>query len=174
MTNLHDEYWFYNPFALIRNQLLVTEEAFARQIGPSLSGEIAVGAWYMVLDGESFEVRQAGAFLERAAAGRSESRRAASRYLLAGCAQQLRTEKVPACSAVDDTVAVCNRSADFRIYCGLSLACCRSLCGEKTGRDFAAAEPRRVGKSGRGYGRVGRGLYWAALPGPAACLSAVE
>jgi len=65
MTDRHDEYWFYNPFALIRNQLLVTEETFARQIGPALSGEIAVGAWYMVLDGESFEVRQAGAFLER-------------------------------------------------------------------------------------------------------------
>ena len=65
MTDRHDEYWFYNPFALIRNQLLVTEEAFSRQIGPALNGEIAVGAWYMVLDGESFEVRQAGAFLER-------------------------------------------------------------------------------------------------------------
>ena len=65
MTDRHDEYWFYNPFALIRNQLLVTEEAFARQIGSAISGEIAVGAWYMVLDGESFEVREASAFLER-------------------------------------------------------------------------------------------------------------
>jgi len=65
VTDRHDEYWFYNPFALIRNQLLVTEEAFARQIGSALSGEIAVGAWYMVLDGESFEVREASAFLER-------------------------------------------------------------------------------------------------------------
>ncbi len=65
MIDRHDEYWFYNPFALIRNQLLVTEEAFARQIGSAMQGEIAVGAWYMVLDGESFEVREAGAFLER-------------------------------------------------------------------------------------------------------------
>lgn len=65
MTDRHDEYWFYNPFALIRNQMLVTEEAFARQIGSAMSGEIAVAAWYMVLDGEQFEVRQASAFLER-------------------------------------------------------------------------------------------------------------
>lgn len=60
-----DEYWFYNPFALIRRQLLVSEEAFSGQIGPALKGEIAVGAWYMVLDGESFEVSEADAFLER-------------------------------------------------------------------------------------------------------------
>ena len=65
VSDRHDEYWFYNPFALIRNQLLVTEEAFARQIGSAMRGEIAVGAWYMVLDGESFEVREASAFLER-------------------------------------------------------------------------------------------------------------
>ncbi len=65
MRDRHDEYWFYNPFALIRNQLLVSEEAFSRQIGAAVRGEIAVGAWYMVLDGESFEVREAGAFLER-------------------------------------------------------------------------------------------------------------
>ncbi|MDE0633998.1 MAG: ABC transporter permease [Caldilineaceae bacterium] len=65
MTDRHDEYWFYNPFALIRSQLLVSEETFSRQIGSYLKGEIAVGAWYMVLDGESFEVREAGAFLER-------------------------------------------------------------------------------------------------------------
>ena len=65
MTNRHDEYWFYNPFALIRDQLLVSEEAFARRIGSAMKGEIAVGAWYMVLDGEHFEVREANAFLER-------------------------------------------------------------------------------------------------------------
>ena len=65
MTNRHDEYWFYNPFSLIRNQLLVSEEGFSSQIGATLQGEIAVGAWYMILDGESFEVRQASAFLER-------------------------------------------------------------------------------------------------------------
>ncbi len=65
MTNRNDEYWFYNPFALIRDQLLVSEEAFARQIGSAMKGEIAVGAWYMVLDGEQFEVREASAFLER-------------------------------------------------------------------------------------------------------------
>ena len=65
MTDRHDEYWFYNPFALIRNQLLVSEEAFAGQIGSAIKGEIAVGAWYMVLDGEQFEVREASAFLER-------------------------------------------------------------------------------------------------------------
>ena len=65
MLDRQDEYWFYNPFALIRNQLLVSEEAFSRQIGAALKGEIAVGAWYMVLDGESFEVRDASAFLER-------------------------------------------------------------------------------------------------------------
>ena len=63
--NRHDEYWFYNPFSLIRNLLLVSEDAFADQIGPTLNGEIAVGAWYMVLDGDSFEVREADAFLER-------------------------------------------------------------------------------------------------------------
>lgn len=65
MNDRQDEYWFYNPFSLIRNQLLVSEEGFSRQIGSALRGEIAVGAWYMVLDGESFEVRQASAFLER-------------------------------------------------------------------------------------------------------------
>ena len=65
MIDRHDEYWFYNPFALIRDQLLVTEEAFGRQIGSAVRGEIAVGAWYMVLDGESFEIREASAFLER-------------------------------------------------------------------------------------------------------------
>ena len=65
MTNRHDEYWFYKPFSLIRNQLLVSEEGFGRQISASLQGEIAVGAWYMILDGESFEVGQASAFLER-------------------------------------------------------------------------------------------------------------
>ena len=65
MTNRHEEYWFYNPFSLIRNQLLVSEEGFSRQIGATMQGEIAVGAWYMILDGESFEVRQASAFLER-------------------------------------------------------------------------------------------------------------
>ena len=65
MTNRHDEYWFYNPFSLIRKQLLVSEASFSRQIGATLQGEIAVGAWYMILDGESFEVRQASAFLER-------------------------------------------------------------------------------------------------------------
>ena len=65
MIDRHDEYWFYNPFALIRDQLLVSEEAFARQIGSAMKGEIAVGAWYMVLDGEQFEIREASAFLER-------------------------------------------------------------------------------------------------------------
>ena len=65
MKDRHDEYWFYNPFALIRDQLLVSEEAFARQIGSAMKGEIAVGAWYMVLDGEQFEVREASAFLDR-------------------------------------------------------------------------------------------------------------
>lgn len=65
ITDRLDEYWFYNPFALIRNQMLVSEETFSRQIGSYLKGEIAVGAWYMVLDGESFEVREADAFLER-------------------------------------------------------------------------------------------------------------
>ena len=65
MTNRHDEYWFYNPFTLIRNQLLVSEDGFVRQIGAALRGEIAVGAWYMVLDGDSFEVTEADAFLER-------------------------------------------------------------------------------------------------------------
>ena len=65
MTNRQEEYWFYNPFSLIRKQLLVSEAGFSRQIGAALQGEIAVGAWYMVLDGESFEVRQASAFLER-------------------------------------------------------------------------------------------------------------
>ncbi len=65
ITDRHDEYWFYNPFSLIRNLLLVSEDAFANQISPSLRGDIAVGAWYTVLDGASFDVRDADAFLER-------------------------------------------------------------------------------------------------------------
>lgn len=67
MTDRLDEYWFYNPFSLVRNQLLVSEAAFARQVSSVPRGEVAAAAWYMALDGDSFEVRQAEAFLERLA-----------------------------------------------------------------------------------------------------------
>ena len=65
VTDRQDEYWFYNPFALIRDLLLVSEDAFSGQISPVLKGDVAVGAWYMILDGSTFEVSDADGFLYR-------------------------------------------------------------------------------------------------------------
>jgi len=51
-ANPEDDYWFYNPDAFDQ-VLLVPEASFVQRIVPTLTGEVYLGVWYLLLDGSA-------------------------------------------------------------------------------------------------------------------------
>lgn len=77
-SNPEDTYWFYKPAAFDR-VLLMPEESFYQRIVPLLTGEIYLGAWYLLLDGSAVYTEDVPSLLGRVSVAET---RAAS--LLAG------------------------------------------------------------------------------------------
>jgi len=71
-VNVEDDYWFYPPEVFDR-VLLVPEASFHRQIASVLKGEVNLGLWYLVFDGENVYTEDVLPLLGRIALSRTRA-----------------------------------------------------------------------------------------------------
>ncbi len=57
-ANVEDDFWFIRP-ELLRDRLMVAEEAYAGQVAPMLNDEVYGAFWYLLADGSTVRPEQA-------------------------------------------------------------------------------------------------------------------
>lgn len=71
-ANPEDTYWFYSPDAFDRT-LLVPEASFLQRIAPTLTGEVHLGLWYLLLDGSGVHAEDVPPLLGRIGAAETRA-----------------------------------------------------------------------------------------------------
>jgi putative ABC transport system permease protein len=71
-TNPEDTYWFYGPDTF-DHTFLVPEPTFVGRIAPTLTGEVYLGVWYLLLDGSAVHTDDVPPLLGRIAAAETRA-----------------------------------------------------------------------------------------------------
>ena len=63
-TDNKDPYWFYDPGAF-EKVLFISEESFVQNLVPKMEGEVYLGVWYFIFNGDEVHTQQAPGLLGR-------------------------------------------------------------------------------------------------------------